>query len=326
MQADDGYQALIGRIEQRLASRSRDAKRGGKTSEAKNDSFSSGNYQVSVKSREKNTATFEHKDSMSFEPYNSMEHTRELRPNRSFPRGGLDPFQNEPELYQTRQRLIEQERRVKEETDVGSLINCIMPLVMEQVKSYLASFKRDLVAEIKKEVGRSLATVASETTEECSKVKNMVLHHKHEIQTTLEKILSKTVTRAEYTKDKENEDIAPLWNNSILSRNLALDADRHLDLVHPKELMRKLKLKSGRGIDTQPSQPSISQLNRSLNTRLPFAEVEIYDARRPVRPLAKPKSRSTSVDGKNSPLNKTGSTKNTYESREKSRRAGKPSK
>lgn len=109
----------------------------------------------------------------------------------------------------------------------------------------------------------------------------------------------------------------PIWNNSTLSRNLAIDVDRQLNLVQPKDLLRKLKIKSGRASDYHAHG---SQLNRSMATRLPTSEAEIFDVKKPVKLYLRPKSRSNSVDEKNSVLNKTGSTKNTGRSRDKTKK------
>lgn len=122
----------------------------------------------------------------------------------------------------------------------------------------------------------------------------------------------------------------PIWNNSTLSRNLAIDVDRQLNLVQPKELMKNLKIRSGKAGDMNASimnrsiQGPTSVMNKSMATRLPTSEAEISELKKPMRLYLKPKSRSNSVDEKNSVLTKTGSTRNTGRSRDNKAKRGKP--
>lgn len=92
-----------------------------------------------------------------------------------------------------------------------------------------------------------------------------------------------------------------------------------MDHIQPREVMKRLRLQSGKGSDYQSSATPSLLLNRSTGTRLPFSEGDIVEMRRPsnIKFSSKNKSRSTSVEDRNSKLNKTGSTKNTGRSRDR---------
>ena len=70
----------------------------------------------------------------------------------------------QPSLVQTRGRLLEEERQLKEDLQAPSLVQCILPVVLEHVKVQLVLFKRDILQELRREA----ALCASMKVQDCS--------------------------------------------------------------------------------------------------------------------------------------------------------------
>lgn len=142
---DDAYSALIGKIENRLASRSREARR-----DVKQD-----NHMVLGLMRMANTEDLRVLNEKA--PEAEIWSKTEEEPNST---GGksMQHFNTklQKQLYRTRSRILEEESRAKEEPETRAHIHCILPIVMDQVKKYLSAFKKEMILEIRHEINKSI--------------------------------------------------------------------------------------------------------------------------------------------------------------------------
>lgn len=178
----DSYQALIGKIEQRLASRSREARRESKTEATVLPA------KVMRETREDSRRSREKRNDSGL--WVRGEEQGSVLSNHGKP---AYMATIEREIYRTRSRILEEERKVKEEPEVGGLIHCIMPVVMEQVKRYLSTFKKELISELRKEMSRSMGEKLEEIYQAMNQLNDAIVHQKTEMQEQFERALESLV-------------------------------------------------------------------------------------------------------------------------------------
>lgn len=178
----DSYQALIGKIEKRLASRSREGNRQLKDDNSINlGRLPNDTCDVLINSRDRRPEK---------NAWSKTDDQISVNSHISKPKYKVAL---EKEIYRTRGRILEEERIAKEEPDVGSLINCIMPVVMDQVKRYLSTFKKEMINELRKEMSRSMSEKLEEVYQGMHQLNHDILYQKNEMQDQFEKALESLV-------------------------------------------------------------------------------------------------------------------------------------
>lgn len=258
------YESLLGRIEEKLGSHSREQRRKAVQRASSADDYKQRQAQRVDADGPAVSKTPTQIGSRGLPPQPPS--TGQVSPS-------VQPASRREPQVPGRNRLIDEERWLKEDPHGPGIIQCVLPLVMEHVKAFLGQFKRDMIVELRREASLCASVKVQDFAEEIRHIQAVVAQHREDLEVSVERSVRSAVEVAMHREvrkfERERKDFAnhsrthepdlrsdyevnmPHWNNSTLSKHVPSGIEDARTQF--KDLLRGLRIRSNRA--AEPSGP-----------------------------------------------------------------------